>query len=73
MEGFTGVFDKIVGGFKWLNENKDTIGNVLMGIAITWGATKITGGALDILKLIDGLRGLKAGEAAAAGSAALSR
>lgn len=70
VEGFTGVFDKIVGGFKWLDENKETIGNVLKGIAITWGATEITGGALDILKLIDGLRGLKAGEAAAAGSAA---
>lgn len=70
VEGFTGVFDKIVGGFKWLDENKDTIGNVLKGIAITWGVTEITGGALDILKLIDGLRGLKAGEAAAAGSAA---
>lgn len=70
VEGFTGVFDKIVGGFKWLDENKETIGKVLGGIAVTWGATELIGGALDILKLIDGLRGLKAGEAAAAGSAA---
>ena len=70
VEGFTGVFDKIVNGFKWLDENKETIGNVLKGIAITWGVTEITGGALDILKLVDGLKGLTgAGAAAAAGEA----
>lgn len=70
VEGFTGVFDKIVGGFKWLDENKESIGNILKGVAITWGAAKITGGALDILKLVDGLKGLTgAGAAAAAGEA----
>ena len=70
VEGFTGVFDKIVGGFKWLDENKESIGNVLKGVAIAWGAAKITGGALDILKLVDGLKGLTgAGSAAAAGEA----
>ena len=70
VEGFTGVFDKIVGGFKWLDENKESIGNILKGVAIAWGAAKITGGALDILKLVDGLKGLTgAGAAAAAGEA----
>ena len=70
VEGFTGVFDKIVGGFKWLDENKESIGNILKGVAIAWGAAKIAGGALDILKLVDGLKGLTgAGAAAAAGEA----
>lgn len=70
VEGFTGVFDKIVGGIKWLDENKNTLGTVLGVIVGAWGLTELTGGVLDVLKLIDGLRGLKAGEAAAAGSAA---
>ena len=70
VEGFTGVFDKIVGGFKWLDENKESIGNILKGVAIAWGAAKLAGGALDILKLVDGLKGLTgAGAAAAAGEA----
>lgn len=70
VSGFTSVFNTIVGGLEWLVENKETAGNVLKGIVGLWGLTTLTGGALDVLKLVDGLRGLKAGEAAAAGEAA---
>ena len=70
VSGFTSVFNTIVGGLEWLVENKETAGNVLKGIVGLWGLTTLTGGALDVLKLVDGLKGLKAGEAAAAGAAA---
>ena len=70
VSGFTSVFNTVVGGLQWLVENKETAGNVLKGIVGLWGLTKLTGGALDVLKLVDGLKGLTAGEAAAAGEAA---
>ena len=70
VSGFTDVFNTVVGGLQWLVENKETAGNVLKGIVGLWGLTKLTGGALDVLKLVDGLKGLTAGEAAAAGEAA---
>lgn len=70
MEGFTTVFNGVVDSLKWLAENKDTVIGSLEGVAIGWGALKITGGALTILKLIQGIQGLTgAGAAAAAGEA----
>ena len=70
MEGFTTVFNGVVDSLKWLAENKDTVIGVLEGVAIGWGALKITGGALSLLKLIQGIQGLTgAGAATAAGEA----
>ena len=70
MEGFTTVFNGVVDSLKWMAENKDTVIGVLEGVAIGWGALKITGGALTILKLIQGIQGLTgAGAATAAGEA----
>ena len=70
MEGFTTVFNGVVDSLKWMAENKDTVIGVLEGVAIGWGALKITGGALTLLKLIQGIQGLTgAGAAAAAGEA----
>ena len=68
VSGFTDVFNTVVGSLQWLVDNKETVGTVLTGIMITWGATKIAGGALDILKLIQGISGLTSG-AGAAGAA----
>lgn len=72
VEGFTSVFNTVVDSLKWLVENKETVVGIMEGVAIGWGALKITGGALEILKIIQGLQGLTgAAEAAgAAGSAA---
>ena len=70
VSGFTEVFNTVVGGLQWLVENKDTAGEVLLSIVSVWGTAKVVGGALDVLKLIDGIRGLRAAEAASAGAAA---
>ena len=72
VEGFTGVFDKIIGGMKWLDENKGILGQALIGIVGTWGTAKILGGALEVVKLVEGLKGLTTLDAAdgtAAGAA----
>lgn len=70
VQGFSDVFNKIVGGVQWIVDNKDTVVGALEAIVIGWGALKITGGALEIVKLIQGISGLTAsGAAAAAGEA----
>ena len=66
IEGFTGVLEKVIGGINWVVENKDTVISALEGIVIGWGALKLTGGVLDIIKLIEGISGLASGGAAAA-------
>lgn len=66
IQGFTGVFDKIVEGFKWVYDNKDGIITALEAVVIGWGALKLTGGALQILQLVQGISGLAGGSAAAA-------
>ena len=74
IEGFTGVLGKVIDGINWVVEKKDTVISALEGIVIGWGALKLTGGVLDIIKLIEGISGLASGsaaaEAASAGAAA---
>lgn len=61
VQGFTDVFTKIVGGLEWLYEHKEDVIHALEAIVVGWGALKLTGGALDILKLINGIKGLGGG------------
>ena len=71
--GFTGVFDKIVEGFKWVYDNRQGIVDALKFIIAGWAALKLTGGALEVIQLINGLKGLAgkgAGAAAANGAQA---
>ena len=71
--GFTGVFDKIVEGFKWVYDNRQGIVDALKFIIAGWAALKLTGGALEVLQLINGVKGLAgkgAGAAAANGAQA---
>ena len=68
VEGFSKVFGDIVDGIRWLDENKETLKNVLTVIVGGWGAAKLAGGALQVLQLVNGIRGLTGG-AAAAGAA----
>ena len=72
VKGFSDVFNSIVGGLQWLSTNSGTVIGALEAIVIGWGALKLTGGALEILKLINGIKGLSGTTAAAsaAGTAA---
>lgn len=74
LEGFTGVFNKVIEGFQWLEKNSGTVIGALEAIVGGWAALKLTGGALKVLEFVNGIRGLTgssiAAEAAAAGTAA---
>ena len=59
VEGFMGVFDKIVGGLQWLDTNHELVEGLLVGIVTAWGAAKLAGGALTVLELVNGLITLK--------------
>lgn len=70
VEGFTGVFNGIVDGLKWLEENSGTVVGAMEAIVAGWAGLKLTGGILEIVKLINGISGLAGvGAAAAAGQA----
>ena len=56
LESFSKGFDTITGSLKWIVENKDVVVSTMKSIVVGWGALKLTGGALQILKLIDGLK-----------------
>lgn len=70
VSGFTDVFTTVVSGVQWLTDNWESVVGALEGIVIGWGALKLTGGILDIVKVVGGLGdlvGMKAaGEAAGA-------
>lgn len=54
--------------FKWITEHPDDVINALKTIVGGWAAIKLTQGALEVKKLIDGLTGLSGADAAAAGA-----
>ena len=62
-----GVINAIREGLEWIKEHHQEVVTAVEAIFIGWGALKLTGGALEILKLINGIQGLTgAGTAAAA-------
>ena len=72
VEGFAGVFNGIVGGLQWLSTNSETVIGAMKTILIGWSTLTLTGGALKLYELIQGITGLATGGAAsgaAAGSA----
>ena len=72
VSGFTDVFNTIVDSLKWLAENKDAVGDSLKAIVGAWAGLRLTGGALEVLKLVNGLKdlmGIGGGAAGAAGAA----
>ena len=66
VEGFTGVFSTVVSGVQWISDNWEGVVTALEGIVIGWGALKLTGGILEIVKLIQGVMGLGGAAASAA-------
>ena len=71
INGFTGVFNTVIESLKWLDENKENLVNALKFIVAGWAGLKLTGGALEILKLLNGLSSLRGiGDAAGASTGA---
>ena len=72
VSGFTEVFNTVVGSLQWLSDNWEGVVEALKGIVIGWGVLELTGGALQVLQLVQGISGLTGGAAAAeaAGKAA---
>ena len=69
--GLQGVIDKISGALKWITDNQSLVIGAMGAIVAGWAALKITGGVLNILKIVNAITGLTtAGEAATAGAAA---
>ena len=56
-----GIIESIEQGLQWIMDNKDGIVTAMKGIFAGWGALKLVGGAADMLKLINGLKGLGGG------------
>ena len=55
------VLNSIVGGMKWLIDHKEDVFHALEWIVGGWATLKLTGGALDVLKVIEGSKGLISG------------
>jgi len=70
VQGFTGVMESVTGSLQWLVENKDGVVDAMKAIVVGWGALKLTGGALQVLQLIKGVKGLSGKNIADAGNAA---
>lgn len=66
VEGFVGVFDKLIGGLEWLFDHVDDIANALPTIVGVWGTLKIGGELLKLIELVSGLKYLLGGGAAKA-------
>ena len=64
------VVTAITDALKWIIENKDTVVVALGAIVGGWGLLKLSGAALQVMELINGLRGLTASAAATAGASA---
>ena len=58
VQNFTNVFNGLIRGLQWIVDKKDTLIGALKGVVAGWAGLQLTGGVLQILKLIDGLRGL---------------
>ena len=72
VNGFVGVFNSVVEGLQWLEKNSGTVISAMEAIVIGWGALKLVGGALDLLKLVEGIQGLTTGGASAGAAAGAS-
>ena len=52
----------ITDSLKWIIDNKDSVVAALGAIVTGWGTLKLTGAAADMLKLLNGLKGLTGGK-----------
>jgi len=70
VSGLKSVIDGISGGLQWITTNKDTVIAAVEGIVAGWAAIKLTGGALEIMKLINGIKTLATGGVASSAASA---
>ena len=71
--GLQAVIDGVKGALEWINDHHEDVVNAMKGIVAGWAALKLTGGALEVAKLINGITGLAgktASSAAVAGATA---
>ena len=68
-QNFVDLFTKVTDGIQWLVDNKETAKGILGAIVGAWGTLTLTEGVLNVVKLVDGIKGLT-GIGAAEGEAA---
>ena len=61
VNNFVNVFDKLVTSFKWISNNWSGVETGLKAIVGVWAGGKVISGALTLVELINGLKGLKGG------------
>ena len=70
VSGFVEVFEKVTGGIQWLVDNQETAKGILAAILGVWAVAEVSGAALTVVKMIEGIQGLSGAGAATAGAAA---
>lgn len=72
VNGLKSVIDGITNAFKWIDKNHESVVTAMGAIVAGWAALKITGGALEVLKIINAVKGIgiTSSGAAAAGATA---
>lgn len=70
VNGLQSVVNGITGSLQWIQTNSGAVVTAMKAIVAGWAALKLTGGALEILKIVNALTGLSASSAAAAGASA---
>lgn len=73
VENLVSVFESVKEGLQWLIDNKDGVVEALKWIIGGWAGLKLTGGALEVLKLVDGIKTLFFGGAAKSTGGLLSK
>lgn len=66
VNGLKSVIDGITDAFKWIQEHHTEVVTALEGIVAGWAALKLTGGILDVLKIINAVKGIGITSSAAA-------
>ena len=70
LQDVTGIIDGIKDGLQWIADNKDGVILAVEGFIGAWALAKTAQGITTVLQLVNGIRGLTAGTAAAAGATA---
>ena len=70
VNGLKSVIDGITEAFKWINEHHAEVVAAMEGIVAGWAALKLTGGILDVLKIINAVKGIGITSSAAASAGA---